>query len=104
MEHDGVPRELRPFLNDRGQLTALPAKHRKKLLAIYYLAGRFAPGRSYTEAEVNDLLDDWTAFHDPATLRRELFNHFLLNRTPDGSRYWAAEAQPPLEEFIARYI
>ena len=44
-------------------------------------------GKVYSEAEINTLLDEWTVFHDPATLRRELFNHFLLNRTADGRQY-----------------
>ena len=30
--------ELRPFLNEQGQLISLPAKNKKKLLAIWYLA------------------------------------------------------------------
>ena len=35
--------ELRPFLNEQGQLISLPAKNKKKLLAIWYLA---APPRA----------------------------------------------------------
>ena len=73
--------ELLPFLNERGQLTALPAKHKKKLMALWYLAGKLEAGRQYTEPEINDLLDGWTTFHDPATLRRELYNKHLLSRT-----------------------
>lgn len=34
--------------------------------------------------EISDLLDERSTFHDPATLRRELFNKHLLNRTEDG--------------------
>ena len=37
--------ELLPFLNERGQLTALPAKHKKKLMALWYLAGKLEAGR-----------------------------------------------------------
>lgn len=96
--------ELRPFMNERMQLTALPAKHKKKLAACYYLAGRLEGGRRYTEAEINDLLDAWTTFHDPATLRRELYNKRLLNRTADGKTYWKEEEIPPLAEFIEKHI
>ena len=35
--------ELKPFLNEKEQLTALPAKHKKKLLALYYLSGKVEP-------------------------------------------------------------
>ncbi len=95
--------ELLPFLNERGQLTALPAKHKKKLMALWYLAGKLEAGRQYTEPEINDLLDGWTTFHDPATLRRELYNKHLLSRTEDCRRYWK-ETTAPLAAFIAEYI
>lgn len=49
--------ELAPFMTPEGQLTALPAKHKKKLAALWYLAGRLEAGRQYTEPEINDLLD-----------------------------------------------
>ena len=83
--------ELQPFLDAAICLTALPAKNKKRLLALYYLAEKIDGERDYTEMEINDLLNAWTAFHDPATLRRELYNKRLLNRTKDCSRYWKAE-------------
>lgn len=86
-----IDRELRPFLNEKGQLTALPAKRRKALLAIFYLAETLDAGREYTEAEINDTLDEWMTFRDHATLRRELFELKLIGRTPDGSRYWRTD-------------
>ena len=64
--------ELRPFLKEQGQLISLPAKNKKKLLAIWYLAERIPAGRTFTEAEINDAIDDQTTFRDHATLRREL--------------------------------
>lgn len=79
---DAFP-ELRSFLNAEGKLVSLPAKKRKKLPALYFLAAKFESDRDYAEAEVNEILDAATAFHDPATLRRELYDHHLLNRTPD---------------------
>ena len=50
--------ELAPFLDADGRLTALPAKHKKKLMALWYLVGKIAAGRRYTEPEINDLLDE----------------------------------------------
>ena len=93
-------RELQPFLNEKGQLTHLPAKRKKQLAALYYLSSKFAEGQDYTEAQVNDLLDCWTTFHDPATLRREMYNRYFLNRTNDGKRYWKAESLPALETLL----
>ena len=96
--------ELRPFLDEQGRLTAIPAKHRKKLLALWYLAGKINAGRQYTEPEINDLLDEWALPRDHASLRRELYNNRLLNRTADCSRYWRAESIPPLAEFIRSHV
>ena len=70
----------------------------------WYLAGQLEAEKVYSEAEINTLLDEWTIFHDPATLRRELFNHFLLNRTADGRQYWRAEEIPSLEAFLTKYL
>lgn len=95
--------ELRPFLNEQGQLISLPAKNKKKLLAIWYLAERIPARRTFTEAEINDAIDDHTTFRDHATLRRELYNHHLLDRTNDGKTYWKEETELTLPEFLAKY-
>ena len=100
---DTIP-ELRPFLNEAGQLAAMPSKYKKKLLAYYYLATKIEAGRQYTQKDINELLDHWAVFHDPATLRRELYDRRLLDRTLDGSRYWRQEDLPSLERFLARYL
>ena len=52
---------LRPFLDADGRLTALPAKERKKRMALWYLAGRLEDGRLYSEPEINALLADFLA-------------------------------------------
>lgn len=95
--------ELRPFLNEQGQLISLPAKNKKKLLAIWYLAERIPARRTFTETEINDAIDDQTTFRDHATLRRELYNHHLLDRTNDGKTYWKEEMELTLPEFLAKY-
>lgn len=38
------------FLGGQGRLTAFPAKNKKKLEALWYLAQKFQPDRVYTEA------------------------------------------------------
>ena len=102
MEHDLS--DLKLFLDREGRLTALPAKHKKKLAALWYLAGKIEAGRQYSEPEINALLDEWALFHDHATFRRELYNKRLLNRTKDCSRYWKAENVPSVEAFLAENI
>ena len=101
---DFFPRELEPFMDAQHRLTALPSKNRKKLAAIHYLAGKLEAGRCYTESEVNDILNDWALFHDPATLRREMYNKHLLDRSDDGHIYCRADTLPELAVFIAKYI
>ena len=58
MDASMIYRDIRPFLQEDGRLTALPVKRRKQLTALYYLSTKFESGRTYTEGEVNDLLDD----------------------------------------------
>ena len=96
--------QIQPFIDDKGRLISLPAKHKKKLLALWYLSSKIEKDKDYTESEINDLIDDWTAFHDPATLRRELYNKMLLNRTTDCSRYWKEEKFTTLDEFISNFV
>ena len=96
--------ELQPFMNENMQLVALPAKYKKKLKAYYYLATKLETGKKYTEAEVNEILNSWAVFGDSATLRREMYNRHLLNRTNDGKYYWKEEEILPLQEFISKYI
>jgi hypothetical protein len=66
------------FFRD-GRLTALPARHRMRQAALELLAERFAEGRSYAEAEVNEVLAGDAPDH--ATLRRLLVDHGLLVRS-----------------------
>lgn len=89
---------LRGFLDGEGRVTQFPARRKKRLAALRYLAGKFAPGRVYTEREVNEVLLFWHTFRDPATLRRELYDFHFLNRTPDGRAYALADPQPTPEE------
>lgn len=85
---------LENFLDPQGRLKALPVKRKKKLHVLAYLAEKFEPGRIYTEREVNALLNQWHLFHDPATLRRELYDNHFLNRTQNGASYWLEDPQP----------
>jgi hypothetical protein len=87
MERALLPRELRPFVDEQGRLIQWPSKLKIKRMAIDYLATRFAPGREYTEREVNELLLDWHTFRDWALLRRLLCDWRYMTRERDGTRY-----------------
>jgi hypothetical protein len=78
-ERDAV---LRAFIRD-GRLTHLPTVFTKTQIVLEYLVQSFETGRTYSEPEVNALLN---TFHpDHATLRRLLVDARLLTRT--NSRY-----------------
>ncbi|HET6893887.1 MAG TPA: DUF2087 domain-containing protein [Candidatus Baltobacteraceae bacterium] len=69
---------------DGQRLKCVPAKRSKKLIVLRWLVQRFEPGVRYTEREVNDLIAQ--SHPDFATLRRELFDAYLIERA-DGV-YW----------------
>ena len=49
-------------------------------------AARFAPGREFSESEVNIILME--LFEDHVFARRLLIEWGFLDRVADGSRYW----------------
>jgi DNA-binding transcriptional ArsR family regulator len=73
-EDDAV---LRAFF-DGPRLRQIPASRKKRVIVLRRLLERFAPGRSYPESEVNDLLRE--AHDDVATLRRELVDYGFMVR------------------------
>ena len=69
-----------------GRLKAIPAAHGKRQPVLDHLAQQFEPGRTYTEAEVNDIL---ASFHDDfAALRRYMVDDGFLDRAE--GKYWRA--------------
>jgi hypothetical protein len=73
-------------LFSRGRLTAIPRKTARREQLLAHLAQTlFAPGRSYTEQEVNAVL--LTVHDDYPALRRYLVEAGHLARPKDGSSY-----------------
>jgi hypothetical protein len=76
-----------------GLLTGLPRRPADQDLLVALAASRIAPGRSYLESEVNELLESWLASIsapfgiDHVTLRRMLVDARFLERTTSGSTY-----------------
>lgn len=99
-----ISKEIRPFVDEAGRLTALPSKNKKKLYALYYIATKLDADKQWNEEQISILLNELTTFHDSATLRRELFNKRLLNRTDDGKCYWREKELPDEAAFIASHI
>jgi hypothetical protein len=77
-------RVLRNFLSEDGTLHTIPAKHSKLMVVLDRLAQEFEPGRTYPEAEVNEMLG---RFHpDVAALRRYLVENGFMTR--EDNVYW----------------
>ena len=69
---------------DGDVLKTIPASRRKRWAVLKWLAEKFAPGRRYREAEVNELIQ--RHYWDCATLRRELIGYRMLTRAE--GVYW----------------
>ncbi len=74
--------------DERGRLTRWPNKFAVQRIALWALWQRFDARRSYSEREVNAVINTWATYGDHATLRRELINMKLLGRKSDCSEYW----------------
>ena len=89
--HPEIPAPIRRFFNERGRLAIWPARREAQVAVLTHLASCFEPDRRYSEQEVNVILNQHHTWRDPATLRREMYNHYLLDRTSDGARYWRGD-------------
>jgi len=79
------------------RLVRLPNKRSVLEMTMWALWTQFATQRSYTEKEVNTLLNAHHIFGDQATLRRELVGMKLLARKSDCSQYWKETRCPEPE-------
>ncbi len=80
--------------DDARRLARLPNKLSVQRMANWALWTRFAARRTYSEKEVNAVLNAHHTFGDQATLRRELVNMKLLGRKDDCSQYWKEPRRP----------
>jgi len=88
---DGLPLALAPFVDGEGRLKRWPSRQNLQRAYVDWLAGKFEPGRRYSENEVNAIVDRQHTFSDVALLRRRLCDWGHLDRTRDGSAYWLAD-------------
>lgn len=80
---DVEARTLKSFIVD-GRIKTIPAKLSRRIIIARWLAKRFETGVTYTEREVNAVIQ---AHHpDFATLRREMIDHGFLVRA--NGIYW----------------
>lgn len=86
--------DISTFLDHEGKIIRIPVPNRTKIPVLNYLAGKFEKGRDYSEKEVNKIIGTWHTFNDYFILRRLLIDYQLLNRTPNGAKYWVIEEKP----------
>ena len=88
------------YLDDNGKFSQFPGKRQKEkqALMLEYLSKKFIEGQKYSEKEVNEILNQYHSFNDPATLRRLMFGKKLLNRTLDGKAYWLVTEKEHIDE------
>lgn len=80
---------IKTYLNEHGGLVSYPTKEKKKIIVLEEIIKNFSSGKSYTEKEVNRILN--RIFDDFATLRRALVEYGFIERTNDGTSYWVKE-------------
>ncbi|HAI22108.1 MAG TPA: hypothetical protein DCM14_09495 [Clostridiales bacterium UBA8153] len=86
---DAAARERERVINayfTGDKLKIIPARQRRRLVVLELLASHFDPTRTYSEPEVNAILE--AVYPDYAALRRYLVDHGFLDRKTDGSVYW----------------
>jgi len=80
---------LADYMRPDGSLKEIPAQLKKKQIIYRYIAGQFEAGRTYTEKEVNEVIQHF--YHDIAAIRRDLYDLGFIDRAPNGSAYWLVE-------------
>ena len=87
---------LRHF-DQEGRLVRWPGKFTLRMLCLWVMWSHLPARATFTESEINALLEKHHLFQDPALLRRELADRGFVLRTADGRQYTRIERQPPAE-------
>jgi len=93
IDHLRVERVIRHF-DEAGRLIRWPSRVNQQELCLWALWSRIAPGCSYAERQISDLLKRHHLFGDHALLRRALYEYRLVSRTLDGGEYRRVEQRP----------
>ena len=94
---------IKAYLDADGRVTVLPSKRKKKIYVLSYLADRLPKEKEFTEREFNELLNRWHTFGDAATLRREMYDYFLIDRKQNGSIYCVKSDRLSAEALVEKY-
>jgi hypothetical protein len=90
-------KRLARLFDREGQLLRWPGKRGMEASCLWVLWSRIPARQSFTETQLNDLLNTLHRFGDHALLRRGLIDCGLMTRTPDGREYRRVELKPTAE-------
>ncbi len=76
------------YLDKNGLINTFPSKKKNKIIVLNYIIKSFDENKIYNEKEVNDIINNLTSFKDQSTIRRELYDNYLIDRSNDGRQYW----------------
>lgn len=96
VDHRRVERALNHF-DASGRMVRLPSRRGLQALCFWALWARLPADEALNERAINEALNRWHLFGDPALLRRDLVGAGLLRRNADGSDYRRIERKPPAE-------
>ena len=91
------PSLLRHF-DEAGRLLRWSGKASHRLPLLWAVWAQLPARLTVNEREINHWIQSALAFEDYVLIRRELVNHGLLARTPDGRVYRRVEQAPPESE------
>lgn len=89
-----VERAVRLF-DAEGRMLRLPSRRAVQILCVWAMWARLPRGDVMTERALNELLNQWHHFGDPAVLRRDMVEMGMLSRNSDGTDYRRIEQAPP---------
>lgn len=94
---------IKGYIDVDGRVTQMPSKRKKKIYVLSYLADCIPEGQEFTEKEFSELLNQLHTFSDAATLRREMYDYFLINRDQGGSMYMVNKDRLSAEALVEKY-
>lgn len=96
VDHRRVERALHLF-DKAGRMKSWPSRQSIQDLCLWTFWARLPAGEVMQERQVNDLLNIWHLFEDPAILRRTLVTQGMMTRNRDGTDYQRVEKRPPAD-------
>ena len=78
VRYDKWERKVLSSYLDGEKIRAFPVGYKKRLVVLKWMADHFEVGKSYTEAEVNEIIESHNA--DYCTLRREMIDEGMMDR------------------------